>query len=97
MEKHPVIKALIEAAVIFAIAVGVAFVVFGGKAGTNRVLNAKVRYFNGIGEMIPLKSFHYIDGATAQLNTLAGDVMFVGTNNVIIIEEDADREQLQAD
>ena len=56
-----------------------------------RVLNAKVRYFDGTGEMIPVKSFHYINGTTVKLVTLAGDVMYIGTNNVIIIQEDAEQ------
>ena len=92
MRKHPVVNVIIEAALFVAIMVGAYFAVTaieGGNPNTEKVLNAKIRYFDGTGEMIPVKSFHYIDGATVQLNTLAGDVMYIGTNNVIIIQEDA--------
>lgn len=64
-----------------------------------RVLNAKVRYFDGSAEMIELKSydlFHEL-GSFVKLTTVAGDEIIIGANNVIIIEEDADREQPQAD
>ena len=53
-----------------------------------REVNAKVRYFDGSTEMIPLKSYSYLSGGTAILTTAYGDVMYIGTNNVIIIEED---------
>ena len=71
--------------------IALAIAVFAGRANdaAGKTVNAKVRYFDGTGEMIPLKSFHYINGTTVKLVTLAGDVMYIGTNNVIIIQEDA--------
>lgn len=80
-------------AIIAVAVVACLIAVFAGRANdaAEKTVNAKVRYFDGTGEMIPLKSFHYIDGATVRLNTLAGDVLYIGTNNVIIIQEDAER------
>lgn len=63
----------------------------GFKPGKGRTLNAKVRYFDGSSEMIELKSFFPKEGY-AILETIYGDEIRVGWNNVIIIEEDAKRE-----
>lgn len=64
-----------------------------------RTLNAKVRYFDGSAEMIELQSYSFFSGTGSfvALYTVSGDKIIIGANNVIIIEEDADREQLQAD
>ena len=56
-----------------------------------RVLNAKVRYFDGTAEMIELKSFSICRGGVIRLDTAYGDVMYIGANNVMIIQEDAER------
>lgn len=75
----------------------------GAKVSENeakrRVLNAKVRYFDGSAEMIELQSYSFLKGigSFVALYTISGDKIIIGANNVIIIEEDADREQLQAD
>lgn len=59
-----------------------------GGTETKRTLNAKVRYFDGTGEMIDLKSY-VLAGNMVTLYTAAGDTMIIGPNNVIIIDEEA--------
>ena len=54
-----------------------------------QVLNAKVRYFDGECEMIELDSFGVYSDALVKLVTKAGDVMYIGANNVIILNEEA--------
>lgn len=55
------------------------------------VMNAKIRYFDGTAEMIPVRRVteHH---ASFELETTAGNRIIVGANNVIIIEEDTSSE-----
>lgn len=56
---------------------------------TKRTLNAKVRYFDGTSEMIELKSYDFLSRRDmVKLYTAAGDTIVIGTNNVIIIDEE---------
>ena len=55
-----------------------------------RTLNAKIRYFDGVSEMVELQKYQILDGF-ARLDTAAGDRIYVGANNVIILDEGADR------
>ena len=57
-----------------------------------RLLNAKIRYFDGSAEMIQLNGFTPCDGYVC-LKTAYGDDIRIGWNNVIIIEEEEAREQ----
>ena len=56
----------------------------------DRVVYAKVRYFDGENEMMELKSFTFYS-CMVKLTTTYGDVIYVGPNNVRIIEEEAGR------
>lgn len=58
--------------------------------GKHRVLNAKIRYFDGVSEMVELRGYQIVDGF-ARLDTAAGDRIYVGANNVVITYEEADR------
>lgn len=58
--------------------------------GEHRVLNAKIRYFDGVSEMVELRGYQIVDGF-ARLDTAAGDRIYVGANNVVITYEEADR------
>ena len=55
-----------------------------------RVLNAKIRYFDGVSEMVELRGYSIV-GSFVRLDTAAGDRVYVGANNVMIIDEEADR------
>ena len=86
-------KKCIVGIAILAVIVCVAIFVFpswfnGNQEG--KVINAKIRYFDGESEMIELKDYHFVDGFV-RLDTAYGDVMYVGANNVIITKEDKDR------
>ncbi len=59
-----------------------------GGTETKRTLNAKVRYFDGTGEMIELKSYDLTKLGVVKLYTAAGDIIYIGTNNVIILDEE---------
>lgn len=59
-----------------------------GGTETKRILNAKVRYFDGTSEMIELESYWLTSSGMVRLNTAAGDVMIIGPNNVIILNEE---------
>lgn len=71
----------------------IAGLIFGVRAkvayNEGRVLNATVRYFDGEREMIELDSFSVCSDALVRLVTKAGDVMYIGPNNVIIFDEEA--------
>ena len=56
-------------------------------------LNAKVRYFDGTAEMIPLEDYYFVDGSMVKLITADGDRMYIGANNVIIIGEKVNRDE----
>lgn len=73
------------------IAVAVLLTACSSNEAKKRVLNAKVRYFDGTAEMIELKSFSICRGGVIRLDTAYGDVMYIGANNVMIIQEDAER------
>ena len=55
-----------------------------------RVLNAKIRYFDGVSEMVELRRYEIMNGFV-RLDTAAGDRIYVGANNVIITDEEVDR------
>ena len=55
-----------------------------------KVINAKIRDFDGESEMIELIGYHFVDGFV-RLDTAYGDVMYVGANNVIITKEEKGR------
>ena len=73
------------------IAVAVLLTACSSNEAKKGVLNAKVRYFDGTAEMIELKSFSICRGGVIRLDTAYGDVMYIGANNVMIIQEDAER------
>lgn len=58
--------------------------------GEHRTLNAKIRYFDGVSEMVELRRYEIMNGF-ARLDTAAGDRIYVGANNVIITNEEVDR------
>lgn len=67
--------------------------IFGVRAkayNEGRTLNAKVRYFDGECEMIELENFYCYSNTLVKLVTKAGDVMYIGPNNVIILDEEAE-------
>lgn len=87
-------KKKIIAIVLIALLLGgvIAGLIFGIQAkayNEGRVLNATVRYFDGEREMIELDSFSVCSDALVRLVTKAGDVMYIGPNNVIIFDEEA--------
>lgn len=51
-----------------------------------RVCNAKVRYFDGVTEMLPVKKFD-IQGDFMHIVTSFGDSLYFGANNIILVEE----------
>lgn len=64
----------------------------GGVKEPEKTINAKIRYFDGECEMIELKNYAINGtGSFARLTTAAGDLIYVGANNVIIIEEEVIR------
>ena len=60
--------------------------ILNGLNQKERVYNAKVRYFDGTMEMIPVKGFYIRDGFM-YIETPFGDNMYIGANNVILLEE----------
>lgn len=81
--------ALVACFAVFAVPGVVNGETFGGDQA-EKVINAKVRYFDGTAEMIELKDYDFINGF-ARLVTVYGDVIYIGPNNVIIIEEGVNR------
>jgi outer membrane biogenesis lipoprotein LolB len=77
--------------VLLAVLLTVALLVLTGCSSggteTKRTLNAKVRYFDGTSEMIELQSYLFT-GGMVKLITAAGDVIIIGPNNVIILDEE---------
>ena len=47
---------------------------------------AKVRYFDGENEMIPISAFGCRDGLV-RIVTTSGDILYVGANNIMIVSE----------
>ena len=62
----------------------------GGVKEPEKTINAKIRYFDGECEMIELRGYSIYQGFM-RLDTAAGDRIYVGANNVIIIEEEVIR------
>lgn len=86
-------KMIMLAVIVVSLGAAAAWLILGiqardREAGANRVLNAKIRYFDGECEMIPIQSCYY-SNTLVKLVTKAGDVIYVGPNNVIIIDEEA--------
>ena len=86
-------KKMIAVLVLAVLFVGsMIYLVFSNRTknyNNGRVLNATVRYFDGEREMIELDSFGVYSDALVKLVTKAGDVMYIGPNNVIITNEEA--------
>ena len=62
----------------------------GGVKEPEKTINAKIRYFDGECEMIELRGYSIYQGFM-RLDTAAGDRLYVGANNVMIIEEEVTR------
>ena len=80
-------KWVLIAAAVVAVAVFCFIVFFAGGTGGRRSLTAKIRYFDGVCEMIELRGYSLYQGFM-RLDTAAGDRIYVGANNVIIIDEE---------
>ena len=52
----------------------------------NRVLSAKIRYFDGSMDTVLINSY-YVTGAIMTLCTVDGRKVVIGANNVVVIEE----------
>lgn len=85
MRKWVLIAAAVVAVVVFCF-----IVFFAGGTGSRRSLTAKIRYFDGVCEMIELRGYSLYQGFM-RLDTAAGDRIYVGANNVIIIDEEVIR------
>ena len=83
-------KWVLIAAAVVAVAVFCLIVFFAGGTGGRRSLTAKIRYFDGVCEMIELRGYSLYQGFM-RLDTAAGDRIYVGANNVIIIDEEVIR------
>lgn len=83
-------KALALLAVLVAALVLLAGCGAGGVKEPEKTINAKIRYFDGECEMIELRGYSIYQGFM-RLDTAAGDRIYVGANNVIIIEEEVIR------
>lgn len=83
-------KWVLIAAAVVAVAVFCFIVFFAGRTGGRRSLTAKIRYFDGVCEMIELRGYSLYQGFM-RLDTAAGDRIYVGANNVIIIDEEVMR------
>lgn len=83
-------KWVLIAAAVVAVAVFCFIVFFAGGTDGRRSLTAKIRYFDGVCEMIELRGYSLYQGFM-RLDTAAGDRIFVGANNVIIIDEEVMR------
>lgn len=83
-------KWVLIAAAVVAVAVFCFIVFFAGGTGGRRSLTAKIRYFDGVCEMIELRGYSLYQGFM-RLDTAAGDRIYVGANNVIIIDEEVIR------
>lgn len=83
-------KALALLAVLVAALVLLAGCGASGVKEPEKTINAKIRYFDGECEMIELRGYSLYQGFM-RLDTAAGDRIYVGANNVIIIEEEVIR------
>ena len=75
--------------VLAIIAAAVILICYHGEQ-PKRTLNAKIRYFDGVSEMVELRRYEIMNGFV-RLDTAAGDRIYVGANNVIITDEEVDR------
>lgn len=75
-------KVLIILAILLVAAIAVAC----GMPQKNRVLSAKIRYFDGSMDTILINSY-YVTGAIMTLQTVEGRKVVIGANNVVVIEE----------
>ena len=80
--KKPVII-LVLSMVVIMLAV---LLILNGFNQKERVYNAKVRYFDGVTEMLPVKKFD-IQGDFMHIVTSFGDSLYFGANNIILVEE----------
>ena len=76
--------------VLAVVALATVLLFYHGWDRPERVLNAKIRYFDGVSEMVELRGYQILNGF-ARLDTAAGDRIYVGANNVVITDEEADR------
>lgn len=76
--------------VLAVVALATVLLFYHGWDRPERVLNAKIRYFDGVSEMVELRGYQIMNGFI-RLDTAAGDRIYVGANNVIITDEEADR------
>ena len=77
-------KKVLLAAILIA-----ALILMTGCSTNRHAINAKIRYFDGTNEMVPVESYS-VSGSFMRIKTLFGDILYVGANNVIIIEETQD-------
>ena len=80
--KKPVIILAVSMVVIMLAVI----LILNGFNQKERVYNAKVRYFDGVTEMIPVKKFD-IQGDFMHIVTSFGDSLYFGANNIILVEE----------
>lgn len=76
--------------VLAVVALATVLLFYHGWDRPERVLYAKIRYFDGVSEMVELRKYEILNGF-ARLDTAAGDRIYVGANNVNIIDEEVDR------
>lgn len=72
--------------VLAVVALATVLLFYHGWDRPERVLYAKIRYFDGVSEMVELRGYEILNGF-ARLDTAAGDRIYVGANNVNIVEE----------
>lgn len=80
--KKPVIILVVSMVVIMLAVI----LILNGFNQKERVYNAKVRYFDGVTEMLPVKKFD-IQGDFMHIVTSFGDSLYFGANNIILVEE----------
>lgn len=80
--KKPVMILVVSMVVIMLVVI----LILNGFNQKERVYNAKVRYFDGVTEMLPVKKFD-IQGDFMHIVTSFGDSMYFGANNIILVEE----------
>lgn len=80
--KKPVMILVVSMVVIMLAVI----LILNGFNQKERVYNAKVRYFDGVTEMLPVKEFD-IHGDFMHIVTSFGDSLYFGANNIILVEE----------
>ena len=76
--------------VLAVVALATVLLFYHGWDRPERVLYAKIRYFDGVSEMVELRGYEILNGF-ARLDTAAGDRIYVGANNVNIVEEEVNQ------